>query len=119
MTDAVDDAFRALRIEYLASLPDRLEELRTEIASLRSGRTEAASALKVRLHRLAGSGGSYGFVQLSSLAREAERWLTANVGVSETDELELILTRLSEAATEAQREVGGEAGKRGSGEAGQ
>jgi hypothetical protein len=105
VTDAVDDAFRALRIEYLASLPDRLEELRADVAGLRAGTPEAGPALKVRLHRLAGSGGSYGFVQLSSLAREAERWLTANACVRETDELELILNRLSEAATEAQREI--------------
>lgn len=105
MTDAVDDAFRALRIEYLASLPERFEELRADIASLRSGKPEVAPALKVRLHRLAGSGGSYGFVQLSSLAREAERWLTANADVQETDELELILNRLTEAALEAQREI--------------
>ena len=107
MTDAVDDAFRALQIEYLATLPARLEELRADIAELRSGKPDAAPALKVRLHRLAGSGGSYGFVQLSSLAREAERGLTANAGVPETDELEKILKRLSEAAAEAQREVGG------------
>jgi len=105
MTDAVDDAFRALRIEYLASLPDRLEELRADVAGLRSGKQEAAASLKVRLHRLAGSGGSYGFVQLSSLAREAERWLTGNAGVRETDGLELILSRLSEAASKAQREI--------------
>jgi hypothetical protein len=105
MTDAVDDAFRELRIEYLASLPDRLEELRADVARLRSGLPDAGPALKVRLHRLAGSGGSYGFLQLSSLAREAERWLTANPGVRDTDGLELILNRLSEAATEAQREI--------------
>jgi hypothetical protein len=105
VTDAVDDAFRALRIEYLASLPDRLEELRADIADLRSGKPEATPSLKVRLHRLAGSGGSYGFVQLSSLAREAERWLTANAGLRETDGLELILNRLMEAANKAQREI--------------
>jgi HPt (histidine-containing phosphotransfer) domain-containing protein len=105
MTDAVDDAFRALQIEYLASLPTRLEELRADIADLRSGKPGAASALKVRLHRLAGSGGSYGFVQLSSLAREAERWLTPDAGVWETDGLELILNRLTEAAKEAQRQI--------------
>jgi HPt (histidine-containing phosphotransfer) domain-containing protein len=105
VTEAVDDAFRALQIEYLASLPGRIEELRADIADLRSGKPEAASALKVRLHRLAGSGGSYGFVQLSSLAREAEHWLTANAGVRETDGLELILKRLTEAATKAQREI--------------
>ncbi len=105
MTDAVDDAFRELRTEYLASLPGRLEELRADVAGLRSGKPEATAALKVRLHRLAGSGGSYGFVQLSSLAREAERWLADNADVRETAELELILNRLSEAAHEAQREI--------------
>ena len=105
MTDAVDDAFRALRMEYVASLPDRLEELRADVAGLRAGKPEAAAALKVRLHRLAGSGGSYGFARLSALAREAEHWLTANAGVRDTDGLELILTRLNEAATEAQREI--------------
>jgi HPt (histidine-containing phosphotransfer) domain-containing protein len=105
MTDAVDDAFRALQIEYLATLPARLEELRADIAELRSGKPDAAPALKVRLHRLAGSGGSYGFVQLSSLAREAERWLTTNAHLWETDGLELILNRLTEAAREAQRQI--------------
>jgi HPt (histidine-containing phosphotransfer) domain-containing protein len=107
MTDAVDDAFRALQMEYLATLPARLEELRADIADLRAGNPDAAPALKVRLHRLAGSGGSYGFVQLSSLAREAERWLTSNAGLWETDGLELILNRLTDAAKEAQQEVGG------------
>jgi HPt (histidine-containing phosphotransfer) domain-containing protein len=104
VTDPVDDAFRDLRIEYLASLPDRLEELRADLAGL-SGKPEAGASLKIRLHRLAGSGGSYGFVQISSLAREAERWLSANAGVHETVELELILNRLSEAANKAQREI--------------
>lgn len=105
MTDEVDDAFRALRVEYLASLPDRLEELRADVANLRLGKPEAFPDLKVRLHRLAGSGGSYGFVQLSAMAREAERWLAANPGVRETDGLELILYRLGEAAKKAQREI--------------
>jgi hypothetical protein len=92
-------------MEYLASLPDRLEELRADVAGLRAGKLDAGPALKVRLHRLAGSGGSYGFVQISSLAREAERWLSAKAGVHQTVELELILDRLSEAANKAQREI--------------
>ena len=90
MTDAVDDAFRALRIEYLASLPGRLEELRADVAGLRSGKPDAGAALKVRLHRLAGSGGSYGFVRLSALAREAERWIAANAGSRDVRQLEAI-----------------------------
>ena len=106
MTDAVDDAFRALQVEYLVSLPGRLEELRADLAGLRSGKPDAG-ALKVRLHRLAGSGGSYGFVRLSALAREAERWLAANADLRNIDQLERILDRLSQAAAEAEREVGG------------
>lgn len=105
MSDPVDEAFQQLRQEYLASLPARLDELRSDVASWRAGDPDALSSLKVRLHRLAGSGGSYGFVQLSSLAREAERWLTANAGVRETDELELILNKLTEDAREAQRQI--------------
>ena len=105
MSDPVDEAFQQLRLEYLASLPARLDELRSDVASWKAGDTDALSSLKVRLHRLAGSGGSYGFVQLSSLARDAERWLTADAGVRETDELELILNKLTEATREAQRQI--------------
>jgi HPt (histidine-containing phosphotransfer) domain-containing protein len=107
MTDAVDDAFRALRLEYLASLPDRLEKLRADVASLRSGKPDAGAALKVRLHQLAGSGGSYGFVRLSALAREAERWLAANAGSQEVDVLDALLDAMTLAAADAEREIGG------------
>ena len=107
MSDAIDDAFRELQVEYLASLPSRLEELRQDVASLRDGNSDAGAALKVRLHRLAGSGGSYGFVRLSALAREAERWIAASSGVKEIDQLEKILDQLGEAAAEAKREVKG------------
>jgi HPt (histidine-containing phosphotransfer) domain-containing protein len=107
MTDAVDDAFRALQVEYLASLPDRLQELRADVAALRSGRPDAGPALKVRLHRLAGSGGSYGFVRLSALAREAERWLAANDGSGEVDPLNALLDQLTLAASDAERQLKG------------
>jgi HPt (histidine-containing phosphotransfer) domain-containing protein len=105
VSDPVDEAFQQLRIEYLASLPARLDELRSDVASWRGGDPDALSSLQVRLHRLAGSGGSYRFVHLSSLARRAEHWLNANAGARETDELEMILDRLTEAAAEAQRRI--------------
>jgi HPt (histidine-containing phosphotransfer) domain-containing protein len=107
VTDAVDDAFRALQMEYLASLPDRLEELRADVAGLRAGKLDAGPALKVRLHRLAGSGGSYGFVRLSALAREAEHWIAAHADLKRIDQLETIVNQLSQAAMEAEREVRG------------
>jgi HPt (histidine-containing phosphotransfer) domain-containing protein len=105
VSDPVNQAFQQLRLEYLASLPARLEELRSDLAAWQGGNPDALSSLRIRLHRLAGSGASYGFVQLSSLAREAERWLTANAGERETDELELILHKLTEDAREAQRQI--------------
>ena len=106
MSDPVDEAFQQLRLEYLASLPARLDELRSDVAAWRAGNPDALSSLQARLHRLAGSGGSYGFVQLSSLAREAQSWLTANAGDRQTDEVELILNKLTEDVREAQRQIG-------------
>ncbi len=105
MTDAVDDAFEALRREYLTSLPARLDELRSDVAALRSGQPEAGTALKIRLHRLAGSGGSYGFAQMSSLARQAERWLATNASSQNAEPLEAILNQLAFAVSDAEREM--------------
>jgi diguanylate cyclase (GGDEF)-like protein len=52
-------------------------ELRKDLAALRAGEPDAGDSLKTRFHRLAGSGGSYGFPPISVAAREAERWITA------------------------------------------
>ncbi|HET7469569.1 MAG TPA: Hpt domain-containing protein, partial [Gemmatimonadales bacterium] len=75
MTDPLDDALIELQREYLAEFPERLEELRTDIAAFRALRPEAAASLKSRFHRLAGSGGSYGFPEISVVAREMEHWM--------------------------------------------
>ena len=40
-----------------------------------AGEPTAAAALRTRFHRLAGSGGSYGFPEMSAVARELERGL--------------------------------------------
>ena len=104
MSDPVESAFRALQLEYLASMPARLEELRSDIAGLRTGVAGAEASLKVRLHRLAGSGGSYGFVDLSALAREAERCLAAQSSARNAAELETMIERLAKAVeTEGQK----------------
>ena len=102
----MERAFQTLRTEYLASLPARLEELRTDIGDFKAGHRGATDSLKVRLHRLAGSGGSYGFVELSSIAREAERWL-ADPRQPEVCELEGIIDRLAREVEEAGKRVRG------------
>ena len=69
--------FEELRREYLAEAPARLSELRKDLAAFAAGEVDAANSLRVRFHRLAGSGGSYGFSDISSLARAAEQWIVA------------------------------------------
>jgi len=77
MTGAAE-FFEELRREYLTEAPARLGELRKDLAALTAGEADAAGSLKGRFHRLAGSGGSYGFPDISSAARAAEQWLVAN-----------------------------------------
>jgi HPt (histidine-containing phosphotransfer) domain-containing protein len=73
MSDPVAEALRSLRRAYLDEAPVRVEELRRATAALR-GRDEAAeTTLTTLLHRLAGSGGAYGFPGVSVTARELER----------------------------------------------
>lgn len=74
MTGA-DAFFEELRKEYLLEAPVRLAELRKDLAALAAGEADAAASLKTRFHRLAGSGGSYGFPDISTVSRRAERWL--------------------------------------------
>ena len=78
MTDQMDKFFQELRQEYLAEAPARLGELRKDLAALRAEEADAADSLKGRFHRLAGSGGSYGFPDITSAARDAERWLASH-----------------------------------------
>lgn len=70
--------FEELRREYLAEAAARLGELRKDLAALRAGEPDAATSLKIRLHRLAGSGGSYGFPEISAASRATELWIGAN-----------------------------------------
>jgi len=107
MRDDVDQAFHALKLEYLASMPEMLEELRSDVSQFRAGNTDSEASLKVRLHRLAGSGGSYGFAQLSALAREAEHWLAGKSGPAAANQLAEMIESLADAVAEEGRRVGG------------
>ncbi len=105
MTDPVDRAFLALQLEYLASMPARLEELRADIARFSAGHGDATDSLKVRLHRMAGSGGSYGFLDLSSLAREGQHWLARYPSPGEADQLGAIIDRMAEVVAREEAEL--------------
>src|SRR6185437_1142929 len=106
MSHPSDAAILELRRQYLLAMPDRLEELRADVAALRSGGKDASLSLRSRLHRLAGSGGSYGFSELSALAREAERWLATNGSGRETSGLEALIDRMAAAMSVAEEQLG-------------
>ena len=86
MNDDLEKVLAALRREYIADGPARLAELRKDLAAFMAGEPDAAESLKSRFHRLAGSGGSYGFEEISVISREVEQWLKQTAAVAPTAE---------------------------------
>lgn len=110
MSVGAADFFEELRREYLAEAPSRLSELRKDLAALAAGEADAAVSLKSRFHRLAGSGGSYGFPAISTAARAAETWLAAHAGSEALPDAGPYLTdairRVADAFDQAARDLG-------------
>ena len=105
MSDPLDSALLTLQREYLASMPVRLDELRSDILALSRASTDASGSLRTRLHRLAGSGGSFGFAELSAIAREGERWLAANPDSVDSSVLSSLVERLAAAVQVAEAQL--------------
>lgn len=105
MSDPTDEAFLELQLEYLAELPVRLEELRLDAEAFRKGHAGATASLKTRFHRLAGSGGSYGFPDISEVARATERWLGENPPSAEAARIDDAIERLSTILRRSRQQV--------------
>ncbi|NNG15754.1 MAG: diguanylate cyclase [Gemmatimonadales bacterium] len=92
----LDDGFRELQAEYLAEVPQRLAELQEGLARLRGGEADAQGLLRTKLHQLAGSGGSYGFPEISTVAREAEQFIRGEPSwtAENLERLDIALERL-------------------------
>jgi diguanylate cyclase (GGDEF)-like protein len=81
MTDPIneeDEAVAALQRDYLRDAPERLAELRKDVAAFRAGEQDALESLRQRFHRLAGSGGSYGFPRVTEVSRGMEQRILAS-----------------------------------------
>lgn len=72
MTDPLAEVMRGLRRDYLAGAPERVAELRALLGALEQGDVAALDALRRAFHKLAGSGGSYGFQAVSTAGRAGE-----------------------------------------------
>ena len=99
MSDPVAAALRELRREYHAEGPARVAELERGLAALRAGEDGAETGLTVLCHRLAGSGGAYGFPRVSVIARELERLLQSEPHWTEArlDELQAGIRDIADA----------------------
>jgi diguanylate cyclase (GGDEF)-like protein len=80
--------------------------LRSEIESFRKGE-KVLPALRNDFHRLAGSGGSYGFPEISEIARAAERIVLADPPPVEAGRLDDALKRLEAVLTIARARFSG------------
>lgn len=108
MTDPLESAFQELRREYLAEAGGRLAELRKDVAAFLASGEDAAESLRTHFHRLTGSGGSYGFPEVSVIARENEQWLNSapEPGPATAARLELAIGQLAAAFERAAAELG-------------
>lgn len=76
MDDSPDDpmaeVMRGLRAAYLGEAPERIRELSASLGRLRLRDRGALEEIERYFHRLAGSGGSYGFPDVTTRSRTAE-----------------------------------------------
>ncbi len=70
--ERLEAGMRVLRAEYLADGPERIRELSAALGRLRARDLSALGELQLYFHRLAGSGGSYGFPDITTRSRSAE-----------------------------------------------
>jgi chemotaxis protein histidine kinase CheA len=114
-SDPLEAAMRALRAEYLYEAPERVRELSAALGRLRAGDTSAFEDLGRYFHRLAGSGGSYGFPKITERGRTAEHAVIRLVGEARTlqrEDFEILeehVLNVAEAFQTAQREFDAEA----------
>jgi chemotaxis protein histidine kinase CheA len=109
VSEELEQVLAQLRREYLADSPTRLEELRKEVAAFRAGEPDAINSLIVLFHRLAGSGGSYGFPEISELAQVMERWLkgTPPPGSDQAERLDRAVDHLASCFDRARERLRG------------
>jgi chemotaxis protein histidine kinase CheA len=113
--DPLEAAMKVLRAEYLADAPERVRELSAALGRLRARDQTALADLQRHFHRLAGSGGSYGFPEITIRSRAAEYAVAALAKEArpmlppDFAALERHVLGVTEAFRDAQRAFGAEA----------
>ncbi len=100
------DFLRELQRDYLAEAPIRLAELRKDLTAMQAGEADAWLSLRTRFHRLAGSGGSYGFPDISSIGQTLEQAMRSEPTSDDYSRIEDGIRRLAVAFDEAGASLG-------------
>ena len=78
----LDALLKKLRAEYVQELPQAIAVLEEALQFLGHDPARGDSVVRWAAHRLAGSGGSYGFPAISAAAREAEHASAAELAAA-------------------------------------
>lgn len=95
MTEPIDALMARLRAEYLAEMPDRLDEMLAAIDGKLPVEHGRQLTLPQLFHRLAGSAGAYGYGEVTRLCRDGE--VTARQRPADTSRLRDIVAAIREA----------------------
>ena len=81
--DPFEAELAALKAEYAASLPGKVDQLAELVESVATGNPAALAELRTRAHRLRGTAGSYGFDAIGRAAGLLEEAVKAVVAGTE------------------------------------
>jgi len=93
------DPYKVLQEKYIESIPDKIADFQLCWQQLEesSWSSKKLNELKLLAHRLAGSGGSYGFPKLSQLSSDLEQLVIKFRSSNAGEEIKLeILKKLNE-----------------------
>lgn len=115
MADHSTDRYAALRRTYAAQLGPTMDAIRRDWDRFRAETDlEAAERIRANVHRLTGSGATFGYPDLSEAARETEdllEWLADDgaLPAKGVDRIEASLRTLMEVADNVERDPDGNA----------
>jgi len=99
--------FKALQLEYLQSVLERMDHLAQSAQALQGNQDVDLIPLRHEIHKVRGSGGFYGFAELSDRAAAAEELIVQiRDGMAVRDNLKLaalVVALLQTARSEATR----------------
>jgi len=104
--DAVQAQLAKLRTKYSLALPEKIAAIEAAVAPLFAGPWEESvcSTAYRQVHSLAGSSGTYGFPEISSVARAAEATLKQCLDARRLlpkSEVDVLMAKLREMAADA------------------